>query len=159
MVARGESRSGTDSDNGEAPAETDAGPGPRATLLDLGATAAGALFLCFNIAPTDEVVLLADQLPVLYLPVIIAFSLVVTYGIVFVADFGGQSQRRASTGIFQPPVTETCVAFVVSIIVGAGALWLFGTIGPGTDSILAYTQIIVLGLPAAIGGAAGRLAV
>jgi putative integral membrane protein (TIGR02587 family) len=159
VVARGESRAGTDAENSEEPAELDSNPGLRATLLDLGATAAGALFFCFNIAPTDEVVLLADELPVLYLPVIIAFSLAVTYGIVFVADFSGQSQRHASTGIVQHPVTETCVAFVVSLVVSAGALWLFGTIGPETDPILAYSQVIVLGLPAAIGGAAGRLAV
>lgn len=163
LVSRGESRTGSDSgsesDDSERPAETSASSGRRATLLDLGATAAGALFFCVNIAPTDEVVILADQLPVLYLPIIIAFSLVVTYGIVFVADFGDQSQRRSSTGVFQNPLTETCAAFVVSIMVSAGVLWLFGTIGPGTDPILAYSQIIVLGLPAAIGGAAGRLAV
>lgn len=155
LISRGDSRSGPGSDDGETPTMSTA----RSTLLDLGATAAGALFFCVNIAPTDEVTLLANALPVLYFPLIIAFSLAVTYGIVFVADFGGQNQRRSSAGIFQHPLTETCVAFVVSILVGAGVLWMFGTIGPGTDPILAYSQIMVLGLPAAIGGAAGRLAV
>ena len=131
----------------------------RATLLDLGATAAGALFFCFNIAPTEEVQLLAEELPLLYLPAMIVVSLVITYGIVFVADFAGYEQRRSTVGLIQHPVTETAVAYLLSVLIAAGALWLFGAIRPDTDPLLIYAQVTVLGLPAAIGGAAGRLAI
>jgi putative integral membrane protein (TIGR02587 family) len=162
LVARAESRaeSGPGSDDSEGERLlAGASPGVRATLLDFGATAAGALFFSFNIAPTDEVRVLADELPTLYFPVVIAFSLIVTYAIVFVADFSGQDQRRASSGLFQHPATETVVAYLVSLLVAAGALWLFGAIRPETDPLLIYAQVVILGLPAAIGGAAGRLAI
>lgn len=159
ILARGESRADAEADDDEAPAGNGPSPGVRATLLDLGATAAGALFFSFSIAPTEEVLVLADELPVLYLPIIIVFSLLVTYGIVFVADFSGHQQRRSTAGLFQHPATETVTAYVLSLVVGAAALWLFGSIRTDTDPMLIYTQVIVLGLPAAIGGAAGRLAV
>jgi putative integral membrane protein (TIGR02587 family) len=136
-----------------------AGPGVRSTLLDLGATAAGALFFCFNIAPTEEVQLLAAEMPLLHLAVAIVVSLLVTYAIVFVADFAGYEQRRSTAGLIQHPVTETAVAYLLSLLIAAGALWLFGAIRPDTDPLLIYAQVIVLGLPAAIGGAAGRLAI
>lgn len=167
LIAHGDSRSESDAESkagaaSESEGETlldRASPGARATLLDLGATAAGALFFCFNIAPTEEVQVLADELPLLYLPLLIAFSLLVTYGIVFVADFAGHERRRSTAGLMQHPLTETAVAYLLSLLIGAGALWLFGSIRLETDPLLIYAQVIVLGLPAAIGGAAGRLAI
>ncbi|MBA2518173.1 MAG: TIGR02587 family membrane protein [Chloroflexia bacterium] len=160
LISRNDSRTEEESDGeGAQQSSTSLANVPPRTLLELGATAAGALFFCFNIAPTEEVRRLATELPELYLPALILFTLLVTYGIVFVADFTGQSRRRASSGLLQHPATETAVAYLVSLVVGAGTLWLFGQIGPGTDWELIYAEVIVIGLPAAIGGAAGRLAV
>ncbi len=154
-----------------APRETRIGPGEgekapgggegtaRAIAIDLGASFGGALFLSFSIAPTEEVPLLVTEVPTLYLPAVILFSLALSYGIVFEAGFGGQDRRRGTTGPFQRPLTETVAAYVVSLLTCAGTLFLFGQIDAGTDWYVAYAQIVVLGLPAAIGGAAGRLAV
>jgi len=136
-------------------------PGLHATLADLGAAFAEAIFLSFSIAPTEEIPMLATAIPTLQLPVIIFFSLGLTYGIVFIAGFGGQDQRRGTAGLLQHPSTETIMAYLVSLATSALMLWLFGQIGPagGTDPLVAYEQILILGLPAAVGAAAGRLAV
>jgi putative integral membrane protein (TIGR02587 family) len=145
---------------GEGAAETsDEGGRVPATLLDLGAAFAGALFLCFAIAPTEELPMLATEVPTWHLPAIVGFSLLLTYGIVFVAGFGDQPARIASAGLFQRPLTETVAAYLTSLATAAGLLWLFGQIDPGTDPVVAYAEIVLLGLPAAIGSAAGRLAV
>ena len=145
---------------GEAPVATpEPDSGLRATLLDLGAAFAGALFVSLNIAPTEEVPMLATEVPTLSLPAIVLFSLLLTYAIVFVADFAGQERRVASVGLFQRPVTETVAAYLVSLATCAAILWLFRQIDPGTDPFVAYAQVLILGLPASIGAAAGRLAV
>ena len=133
--------------------------GARAIALDLGAAFAGALFLCLSIAPTEEVPMLATEVPTAYLPVLILFSLGITYAIVFAAGFSGEEERRRTCGAFQRPLTETVAAYVVALLTCVAVLWLFGQIGPDTDWYVAYAQVVVLGLPAAIGGAAGRLAV
>jgi putative integral membrane protein (TIGR02587 family) len=139
--------------------EPEGGGALRGTLLDVGASFAGALFLSLTIAPTDELPMLAAEVPTLHLPAIVLFSLLLTYAIVFAAGFGGQEHRVAATGLFQRPVTETVAAYLTSLATCAGALWLFGQIGPGTDWYVAYAEVVLLGLPAAVGAAAGRLAV
>jgi putative integral membrane protein (TIGR02587 family) len=131
----------------------------RALVLDLGAAFAGALFFGLSIAPTEEVPMLATEVPVLYLPLVILFSLALTYGIVFEAEFGGRERRRRTPGPFQRPVTETVLAYLTSLLTCAGLLWLYGQIDAGDDWFVAFTRVVVLGLPAAIGAAAGRLAV
>ena len=125
---------------------------------DAGAAFAGALFLSLNIAPTEEVELLATELPTLMLPVVLIASLLLTYGIVFTAEFPGQTARLRAVGPLQRPLTETVVAYVIALLTGAGLLWLFGRISLDTPWHVAYSQVIILGLPASIGAAAGRLA-
>ena len=161
ILPAGASRTDPGADEAGSGDSGEPGNGVRATLLDLGAAFGGALFLSFNIAPTDEIPMLATEVPTLHLPAIILFSLLLTYGIVFAAGFGGQQERIASPGLFQRPLTETVAAYVTSLVTCAGVLWLFGQIGPGTGTSLyvAYAEVVLLGLPAAIGAAAGRLAV
>lgn len=144
---------------GEGERDDSALPSPgRALALDLGAAFGGALFLSISIAPTEEIPVLATQIPVAYLPVVILFSLAVSYGIVFVAGFGGEQRRLKTTGPFQRPITETVLAYLMSLVTAAALLALFGQIDLETDWALVYAQVVILGLPAAVGGAAGRLA-
>ena len=103
--------------------------------------------------------MLATEVPTLHLPAIILFSLLLTYAIVFVAEFGGRQRRRTTPGIAQRPLSETVLSYAASLVTSALILWLFGQIDPATDWFVAYAQVVLLGLPAAIGGAAGRLAV
>ena len=59
-------------------------------------------------------------------------------------------------GIFQHPVTETIVCYLAALVVSAVMLWLFQReIGPWDDL---QVRILILALPACVGGAAGRLA-
>jgi putative integral membrane protein (TIGR02587 family) len=126
------------------------------TLIDVGATLLGSLFLALNIAPTDEVPMLASAMPPPWLLLLVAASLLISYAIVFVAGFAREDQRRTQAGILQHPVTETVVSYLLALGSAALMLWFFHRLsGPWHFSV---SQIVVLGLPAAIGGAAGRLA-
>jgi putative integral membrane protein (TIGR02587 family) len=128
-----------------------------ATAADLGATLIGSVFIALNIAPTDEIPMLtATQGPVSLLG-IMAASLVVSYAIVFAAGFSRQDARHAQIGILQHPITETVVCYLVALAGAAFMLWVFQRHELPWD--LALNRVIVLGFPAAIGGAAGRLAI
>lgn len=131
----------------------------RATGADVGATVIGAIFVAFNIAPTDEVPMLAAALGPPHLLAVVAVSLVVSFSIVFVAGFSNEEQRHQQQGILQHPVTETVACYLIALVCAAAMLWFFqrfDTSSPWQESL---SHVLVLGLPASVGGAAGRLAV
>jgi putative integral membrane protein (TIGR02587 family) len=130
-----------------------------ATLADMGATAIGALFIAFTIAPTEEVPMLAAAMTPPWLLATIATSLLISYGIVFVAGLTNQTKRYQQEGLFHQPITETLVAYIVSLIAGLLMLWFFDRLSFEDPWTVWLSQAIVLGLPATIGGAAGRIVV
>ncbi len=139
-------------------ARDDAARGARGTAWDLGATAVGATFIGLSIAPTDEVPMLAAGIAQPWLVVLVGASLLVTYAIVFAAGFSDEERRRAQTGVLQRPMTETGVAYLLSLAISAGLLWFFGNLDATTPGV-ALAHAVVLSFPASIGGAAGRLVV
>ena len=84
-------------------------------------------------------------------------SLTIAYAIVYVADFTGQPNRHGQDGLLQHPIVETLTSYVAGLAVSWALLALFQR--TDVPSSVLFAQVIVLGLPAAIGGAAGRLAV
>jgi putative integral membrane protein (TIGR02587 family) len=129
----------------------------QAFVADFSATIIGAIFLAFSIAPTDEVPMLAAELDYAHALALIALSLALTYIIVFASGFGtGQHEQQ---GPFQHPLTETLLAYLLALLVTLVALSLFDRIEWGDPLGEILTMVLVLGLPAAVGGAAGRLVV
>ena len=78
-----------------------------------------------------------------------------SYIIVFASGF----DEVTAPGPFQNPITETALAYVISLVVALGLLLVFEgtTIEDPQNDILRHT--IVLALPVSIGGAGGRLVV
>jgi putative integral membrane protein (TIGR02587 family) len=117
-----------------------------------------ALFLSLNIAPTEETVFLAVDVAWWLLVLIVFASLVMSYAIVFYANFRG-GRRRSRRGGGSPldhPVTETLAAYGVSLLVSALLVWAFGRT-EGEPARLVVAQVTLLAVVAAFGGAAGRL--
>ena len=130
-----------------------------ATLADIGGTLIGAMIIAFNIAPTDEIPMLDAAIAPPRLLAIIAVSLVISYGIVFQAGFTTQKQRRQQKGIFQRPLSETVMSYLVSLFASAFMLFFFHRLSLDDPWTLWLSRTLILGLPATIGGAAGRLAI
>jgi putative integral membrane protein (TIGR02587 family) len=130
----------------------------RGTLADAGATALGAVIVSSSIAPTDEIPMIASGLSSPSLLAMIASSLLLSYIIVFEANFGEQHKRRSQPGIFQSPISETLASYLISLLISFAMLWLFQLIRAQDPLSQWLSYTIVLGLPATIGGAAGRLA-
>lgn len=124
-------------------------------ISDIGATAIGGVFIGISIAPTDEVAMIAAGLSQWYVLGIIGLSLLLSWVIVFASGFDEASPE----GAFQHPFTETILTYVVSLVVAAGFLLLFERITFDDPPAEIIRQTVVLALPAAIGGAGGRLVV
>jgi putative integral membrane protein (TIGR02587 family) len=129
------------------------------TVRDLVAAGGGALLLSLNIAPTDEITILASELTEIQLVVLMLFSLGVSYMIVFEAEFRNQSRRYETPGLFHRPITETIIAYLVSLVVCGLVMWLVGAYPNNPSYGMILSKTVVLGFPGALGAAAGRLAV
>ena len=130
-----------------------------ATLADISATVIGAIVIAFNIAPTDEIPMLSAAMSAPWLLAIMAASLLISYGIVFEAGFSDQQKRRQQQGIFQRPLSETVMSYLVSLLAAVLMLWFFQRLTLHDPWPMWLEQTLVLGLPATVGGAAGRLAI
>ena len=129
------------------------------TTADFGATLIGALFIAFSIAPTDEITVLAASASSPWLLIIMFTSLLVSYCIVFASEITNYQQRLHQLGVFQSPLSETVISYLVSLFVSMLMLWFFQKIALSDPWYIWLRYTIILGLPASIGGAAGRLAV
>ncbi|HYP21412.1 MAG TPA: TIGR02587 family membrane protein [Chloroflexia bacterium] len=133
-------------------------PGPwKAALLDFARTIGGAMFIGFSIAPTEEVPMLAGQLSPGQELALIALSLAITYLIVFVSGFSPRQEQEQNPGPFQRPISETASSYIVALLVALGALLVFSQVDLSEPVTSIIAKTLVLGLPAAIGGAAARV--
>lgn len=114
----------------------------------------GALMFSFNIAPTVETQVIGNGLSWWHTVGIVVFSLAVSALLVFFADF---VERDNTSGILKPKWLETLFAYLVSLLVSALLLWMFGYIGPGTPLTEMVPRVVTLGYGTTLAGAAGRL--
>lgn len=116
--------------------------------------AAGALFFGFNVAPTEEMILIGFKMDAWHALALIAASLVVLHGLVFTVGFAGQEEHESPLLGF---LHFTLTGYGIALLVSAYILWTFGRLDfPLSDVV---RSVIVLGFPAAIGAAAARLVV
>jgi putative integral membrane protein (TIGR02587 family) len=128
----------------------------KGTLIDIDATLIGAIVIAFSIAPTEEIPIIASDLPPWWLLLIMAASVLISYIIVFASGFTNR-RERAQRGLLLSPITETLVAYIVVLAASTLMLMFFQQLS-GNDPWQEWLEeIIVLGLPASVGGAAGRI--
>lgn len=115
----------------------------------------GALFFALNIAPTEEMILIAYKATPVHILALIAVSILLLHLIVFKAGFAGQEEAdHPLKAFFHFTVPGYAIALAVSLF----ALFLFGRIEGHSVAGVVQTMI-VLGFPASIGAAAARLLV
>jgi len=118
--------------------------------------AVGALFMAFNLAPTEEMLVIAFNLSNLRALLVIVLSVAVMHGFVYGVAFHGQPgnpQQHPGWSLF---MRFTVVGYVLSCVLSAYLLWSFGRLD-GLSMVNALKAVVVLGFPAAIGAAASRL--
>ena len=118
--------------------------------------AVGALFLAFNIAPTDEIVLIAARMSTWHALALVATSLVVMHAFVYAVEFHGQAHVPEGTPWWSVFLRYTVVGYVVVLLMSAYILWTFGRLD-GLRGGELVSMVLVLGFPGAVGAAAARL--
>lgn len=116
----------------------------------------GALFLAFNLAPTDEMLLIALRLTEWHTLVLMAVSLGVMHAFVYSVAFHGQPRDREHASEWSLFMRFTVVGYVLALLLSAYILWSFGRLD-GLSLLVAIKTVTVLGFPATVGAAAGRL--
>ena len=115
----------------------------------------GAALFAANVAPTEEIVLIAVESSWTRLFALACASLLLGSLILHYSEFRGAQEfvRRGSTGAV---VLGTVITYAVALFASALILWFFGRF----DDVSLYTalaQTVVLGVPATLGASAGRL--
>ena len=115
---------------------------------------AGALFFAFNVAPTEEMILLGFKMTPWHALALIVISVATLHALVFAVGFAGQkTHERPVLAFFHFSLAGYGIALLVSVYI----LWTFGRLdAPLSDAV---RSVVVLGFPAAIGAAAARLVV
>ena len=115
----------------------------------------GSVLVAANVAPTEEVLLLASEMPAARVLAVMAISLLVAALLLFYSDFKGSARFAGSRGTFGV-VQGSAITYVSALFAAAVLLWFFGRFADNGAPINA-AQCVVLGFPATLGAAAGRL--
>jgi len=116
----------------------------------------GALFLGFNLAPTEEIVLLAYRMSELQALLLIALTLALMHGFVYSMAFRGQHEVPHAVSAWSVFARFTVVGYVLAALLSAYVLWSFGRLD-SLSLLSGLKAVAVLAFPAGIGAAAARL--
>lgn len=125
-------------------------------LDELFLMAIGALFLSLNIAPTDEMIVIAYKMTGWHALALIVVSVLAMHGFVYAVCFKGSHMLSADMPWWHAFFRFTMVGYVLALLISFYTLWTFERVDGVSYTQVLYT-VIVLGLPASIGAAAARL--
>ena len=152
MLAR-KQLGGGESDADAIQAERSAGYAGQLFLM-----AAGALFLAFNLSPTEEMLLIEVMMSPWQTLLLVILSILMLDAFVYVVGFPGQDERRGKVHRVSNFLRFTVAGYGLAILVSLYVLWTFGRTDGAELSQIAFT-VAVLAFPAAIGAAIARLVV
>lgn len=124
--------------------------------IELFMMAVGAVYLSLNLAPTEEMILIAYKMTVWHALALLVLSVLLMHGFVYALAFRGSHSLGAETPIWHAFFRFTLPGYAVALMVSLYTLWTFGRLDE-LGMTQALVTIIVLGFPAAIGAAAARL--
>jgi putative integral membrane protein (TIGR02587 family) len=119
---------------------------------------AGAVFLSFNVAPTEEMMLIAFKMSAWHVVGLVFLSLAALHAFVYAVGFTGQEKRPAGSGFTAVFLRYTVAGYVLALAVSFYVLWTFGRI-ESTALEMVTAMTVVLGFPSALGAAIARLSV
>jgi putative integral membrane protein (TIGR02587 family) len=117
---------------------------------------AGAMFFAFNMAPTEEMILISYTMTPWHAIALALLSLGVMYGFVYRVEFRGGRSVPAGVSRWGLFLRFSVVGYAIALGVSAYVLWTFGRYG-GESFAQGVMSAIVLGFPATLGAAAARL--
>jgi putative integral membrane protein (TIGR02587 family) len=123
---------------------------------DLFIMAVGALFLAFNIAPTEEMMMIADKMTAWHAVALVVTSLLVMHAFVYGVEFSGTPLEPPGMPWWSLFARYALVGYALALVIALYVLWVFGRLD-GLSIQQGLMMGVVLGFPGAVGAAAARL--
>lgn len=117
----------------------------------------GAVFLGFNLAPTEEMALISYQMQTWQSVLLLAGSIAIMHLLVFKLGFPGQARRRIGKPL-KSFLIYTLPGYAIALAVSYYALWTFMLLDQNAP-VEQAGMVVVLAFPAAIGAATARLVI
>ncbi|MGQ0559765.1 MAG: TIGR02587 family membrane protein [Sphingosinicella sp.] len=118
---------------------------------------AGALLLCFTVATTEEMVLIAVQITPWHALALVLGSLILLHVLVYTVGFAGQ-EKPHSGGAARTFVHFTLPGYAIAVAAALYILWTFERTD-GADAAHIAMMAAVVAFPGALGAAIARLVV
>lgn len=144
-VSKSEERSASGKDEGDEPHDS-------ANFKRLVLSVCGAVLFASSVAPTEEILMLAVEVTHVDLLLMVFVSLILGGIIIYFSEFKGSPKERP--GMFKM-LLDLAVMYSIALLVSFAFLWFFGRI-QDYDLEIIVAQLVVLGIPAALGASAGR---
>jgi putative integral membrane protein (TIGR02587 family) len=137
--------------------ENDTRPDPRPTYWsELFLMGVGALFLSLNVAPTEEIILIAYTMSPLQGVILALASLLLMHIVVYAVRFSGGVRRPREVSVVAVFAKFTVTGYALVLIVSFYVLWTFGRMdGTALEEII--SAAVVLGFPGSLGAALARV--
>lgn len=119
----------------------------------------GAVLFASNVAPTEEIVLIAIEATRWKVLGLAVLSFVLAGTVLFYSDFRGAAGAGGTRAPQDGPgtmVMRTSLHYAVALAASAFILWFFGRFD-GVSPEVAVAQTVALGVAASLGAAAGRV--
>jgi putative integral membrane protein (TIGR02587 family) len=156
LVAQSQLRGGGNSNGAEADSDEEETNVPRSYFGEMLLMMIGAIFLSLNIAPTEEIILIAFKMSYWQIVALALGSLLMMHAFVYTVKFRGQEERPEDRSYFSVFLRFSVVGYALVLLISLYLLWTFGRLdGMGISEIVQVA--IVLSFPGAIGAAASRL--
>ncbi|HNP71843.1 MAG TPA: TIGR02587 family membrane protein [Kouleothrix sp.] len=115
----------------------------------------GAMVIASNVAPTEEIIVLAVELHPWYIVALGLLSILLGALVLFFSDFYGSAQLTRHDGGLSI-IAAAMVNYAVALAAAAVALWFFDSFD-GFALVTCIAEVVVLGVAATLGASAGRL--
>jgi putative integral membrane protein (TIGR02587 family) len=115
----------------------------------------GSLIVGGNVAPTEEVTMIAVEADPQHILIMTLASLFIS-AIVVLFSRKQENNKEERSGFTYQLVFDTCLSYVVALAVSAFVLWFFDRF-ENISFWLAFSKVIVLGVLSSLGASAGRL--
>lgn len=116
------------------------------------------MFVAFNVAPTEEMVLISFRMTALHSAGLILLSIMLLHAFVYTVGFEGQEKPPGANGFWPLFIRFSVVGYAIAALVSVYLLWTFGRLAP-TEMSQVVGMVAVLAFPGAIGAAVARLLV
>lgn len=115
----------------------------------------GAILVGGNVAPTEEVLMIAVEAKPVHILFMALLSLALSVVVVYFSDFKGTPVRLSGVLVYDVAF-DACLSYLVALTASAFALWFFGRFD-NMSFWIAFSQCVTLGVIATLGASAGRL--